>query len=90
MNYRLLQIKNNENNIQQNHTFQVAKTMKAIRVKGHRLASGQFVAKTRRSNGEELSSDDWSVVTNILKLHINTQPIPTISKGFPYNFEIVF
>ena len=68
----------------------MVKTMKAIRVKGRRLASGQFVAKTRRSNGEELSSDDWSVVTNILKLHINTQPIPTISKGFPYNFEIVF
>lgn len=64
--------------------------MKAIRVKGRRLASGQFVAQTKHHNGEQLSSDDWSVVTNILRLHINTQPIPTISKGFPYNFEIVF
>ncbi len=64
--------------------------MKAIRVKGQKLASGQFIAKTRRSNGEELSSNDWSVVTNILRQHINTQPIPTVSKGFPYNFEIVF
>lgn len=64
--------------------------MKAIRVKGHRLASGQFVAKTRHTLNDPTITDDWSVVTNILRLHINTQPIPTISKGFPYNFEIVF
>ena len=68
----------------------MVKTMKAIRVKGRRLASGQFVAQTKHHNGEQLSSDDWSVVTNILRQHIKTQPIPTISKGFPYNFEIVF